>query len=92
MNEESYSAAVKLVSPTYVEQGRNAQRTQQNFVRELLEKVNNHSVLRGPCMHSCTQRKLPEDGWPDNRIEMLLGELSMMDSNNFPGMASHVGT
>lgn len=32
-----------------------------------------------------TQRKLPEEGWPDNRIEMLLGELSMMDSNNFPG-------
>ena len=91
MNEESYSAAVKLVSQTYVEQGRNAQRTQQNFVRELLEKVKNHF----PC-YACracisTQRKLPEDGWPDNRIEMLLGELSMMDSNNFPGMASHVG-
>lgn len=67
MNEESYSAAVKLVSSTYIEQGRNAHRTQQNFVRELLEK-----------------RKLPEEGWPDNRIEMLLGELSMMDSNNFP--------
>ena len=39
MNEESYSAAVKLVSQTYVEQGRNAHRTQQNLVRELIEKV-----------------------------------------------------
>jgi len=31
------------------------------------------------------QRKIPDEGWPDNRIEMLLSELSMMDSNNFPG-------
>ena len=57
-----------------------------------LKRYRNHF----PCHASrgCirTQRKLPEDGWPDNRIEMLLGELSLMDSNNFPGMASHVGT
>ena len=94
MNEEGYSAAVKLVSQTYVEQGRNAHRTQQNFVRELFEKLRyrNHfpcHASRG-CIH--TQRKLSEDGWPDNRIEMLLEELSLMGSNNFPGMASHVGT
>jgi len=31
------------------------------------------------------QKKIPDEGWPDSRIEMLLGELSMMDSNNFPG-------
>ena len=39
MDEDSYAAAVKLVSQTYVEQGRNAHRTQQNFIKELLEKV-----------------------------------------------------
>ena len=31
------------------------------------------------------QRKLPEEGWDDLTIEMLLQELSTMDSNNFPG-------
>lgn len=31
------------------------------------------------------KRKLPEDGWDDADIEMLLSELSVMDSNNFPG-------
>jgi len=28
---------------------------------------------------------LPEEGWSDQAIEILLGELSLMDSNNFPG-------
>ena len=36
--------------------------------------------------HLCTlQHKLPEDGWSDQRIQLLLQELSVMDSNNFPG-------
>lgn len=30
-------------------------------------------------------RKLPEEGWEDTRIKMLLQDLSIMDSNNFPG-------
>ncbi|XP_055901382.1 O-phosphoseryl-tRNA(Sec) selenium transferase-like [Biomphalaria glabrata] len=30
-------------------------------------------------------RKLPEEGWDDQTIELLLQELSIMDSNNFPG-------
>ncbi|XP_065882648.1 O-phosphoseryl-tRNA(Sec) selenium transferase-like isoform X2 [Dysidea avara] len=64
---ESYTLAEKLVPQTYIEQGKNAHRTQQNFIKLLLEK-----------------RKIPDEGWPDNRIEMLLSELSMMDSNNFP--------
>ena len=45
MNEDSYVAAVKLVSTTYIEQGKNAHRTQQNFVRELLEKVRGSHTL-----------------------------------------------
>jgi len=32
-----------------------------------------------------SQRKLPEEGWNDATIEMVLQELSFMDSNNFPG-------
>ena len=32
-------------------------------------------------------RKLPENGWDDASIEMLLQQLSLMDSNNFPGNA-----
>jgi len=31
------------------------------------------------------QNKLPEEGWNDQSIEMLVGELALMDSNNFPG-------
>ncbi|XP_064630188.1 O-phosphoseryl-tRNA(Sec) selenium transferase-like isoform X2 [Lineus longissimus] len=31
------------------------------------------------------ERKWPEEGWDEATIEMLLQELSMMDSNNFPG-------
>ncbi|BFZ10051.1 hypothetical protein BsWGS_13090 [Bradybaena similaris] len=30
-------------------------------------------------------RKLPEEGWDDQTIELLLHELAVMDSNNFPG-------
>jgi len=28
---------------------------------------------------------LPDEGWTDQAIEMLLSELALMDSNNFPG-------
>ncbi|KAJ8017434.1 O-phosphoseryl-tRNA(Sec) selenium transferase [Holothuria leucospilota] len=31
------------------------------------------------------KKKLPEDGWDEADIEMLLTELSVMDSNNFCG-------
>ena len=31
------------------------------------------------------QRKLPDEGWSDLRIQLLLQELSIMDSNNFSG-------
>ncbi|RMX55716.1 hypothetical protein pdam_00016046 [Pocillopora damicornis] len=32
-------------------------------------------------------RKWPSEGWDDTSIELLLQELSIMDSNNFPGNA-----
>ena len=31
------------------------------------------------------QGKLPEDGWEDREVELLLGQMASMDSNNFPG-------
>ncbi len=31
------------------------------------------------------QKKWPEEGWEDLSIELLLQELALMDSNNFPG-------
>lgn len=34
--------------------------------------------------HPFLQRKLPEDSWTDQTIELLLQELAVMDSNNFP--------
>ena len=30
------------------------------------------------------QGKLPEDGWEDREVELLLGQVASMDSNNFP--------
>ena len=36
---ESYTLAEKLVPQTYIEQGKNAHRTQQNSIKLLLEKV-----------------------------------------------------
>ena len=37
-------------------------------------------------MHlDCFQRKWPEVGWDDATIELMLSELALMDSNNFPG-------
>ncbi len=29
------------------------------------------------------KRKIPKDGWNDDRIHLLLHDLSLMDSNNF---------
>jgi len=34
-----------------------------------------------------SQRRLPQQGWDETSIELFLAELSMMDSNNFPGAA-----
>lgn len=34
--------------------------------------------------HLLQHRKIPSDGWTDQTIELLLQELSLMDSNNFP--------
>lgn len=31
------------------------------------------------------QRKWPEEGWGTAAIELLLQEIALMDSNNFPG-------
>ena len=35
--------------------------------------------------HLLEQGKIPEEGWDDITIELLLDQLAMMDSNNFPG-------
>jgi len=90
---ESYTLAEKLVPQTYIEQGKNAHKTQQNSIKLLLEKVC-YCLLDAQLSNIflVTQRKMPDEGWPDNRIEMLLSELSMMDSNNFPGNDSNFNT
>ena len=33
------------------------------------------------------QKKLPQTGWDDATIELMLNELALMDSNNYPGNA-----
>ena len=32
----------------------------------------------------CVARRLPDHGWDEASIEMLINDLAMMDSNNFP--------
>ena len=87
MNETSYGAACKLVpSATPVQQGRDARRTHERHIRVLIEQVlvKKHTVTFTP---PPMQRKLPDEGWSNLRIELLLQELALMDSNNFPGDA-----
>ncbi|XP_033757533.1 O-phosphoseryl-tRNA(Sec) selenium transferase-like [Pecten maximus] len=42
-------------------------------------------VHQNKIRHLLEQKKLPEEGWSDLTIEILLQEFSVMDSNNFPG-------
>ena len=42
------------------------------------------SVMTGKTRVLLEQGKLPEEGWEEREIEMLLGQISSMDSNNFP--------
>ena len=85
MNETSYSAALRLVpTATSVQQGRDARRSHERHIRVLFEQVKSKCLM---CLVYLVtlQRKLPDEGWSNLRIELLLQELALMDSNNFPG-------
>jgi O-phospho-L-seryl-tRNASec:L-selenocysteinyl-tRNA synthase len=69
MNEKSYEAATKLISST-------------TYVKQGREAKSIHEKQIQILLE---QRKLPEEGWSDERIEILLQELAAMDSNNFAG-------
>ncbi len=49
-------------------------------------RTQRESLLRG----LLSQRRLPEDGWDDHTIELVLQEFSGMDSNNFVNNVIHV--
>ena len=90
MNETSYGAASRLVpTATSVQQGRDARRTHERHVRVLIEQVlvckQRQKFYQQFALLILSQRKLPDEGWSDLRIELLLQELALMDSNNFPG-------
>jgi len=53
-----------------------------NYVRQAGEAM---SGLTSKMRLLLEQGKLPEDGWEDREVEMMLSQLSSMDSNNFPG-------
>lgn len=67
MNRDSLELCAKLLPRGYVEQAKDARRSHENLVKQLIEK-----------------RKLPSEGWSNFTIELLLRELSGMDTNNFP--------
>ena len=86
MNESAYSAACRLVpTTTSVQQGRDARRTHERYIRVLVEQVSRSHPLPVISPPPLSQRKLPDEGWSTLRIELLLQELALMDSNNFPG-------
>lgn len=66
MNEKSLELLERYVPKNYINQGHQAQISQEKEIRILIE-----------------QRKLPEKPWPEQRIEMFLNQLALMDSNNF---------
>nr|XP_022338126.1 O-phosphoseryl-tRNA(Sec) selenium transferase-like isoform X2 [Crassostrea virginica]XP_022338127.1 O-phosphoseryl-tRNA(Sec) selenium transferase-like isoform X2 [Crassostrea virginica]XP_022338128.1 O-phosphoseryl-tRNA(Sec) selenium transferase-like isoform X2 [Crassostrea virginica] len=45
---------------------------------------NAKSIHQNQIRHLLEQRRIPEDGWDDQTIELFLSELAIMDSNNFP--------
>eukprot|EP00124_Ichthyophonus_hoferi_P003317 Ihof_evm9s281 gene=Ihof_evmTU9s281 len=42
------------------------------------------ATRRGLVRVLLSQRRLPDEGWDDMTIELLLTDLAQMDSNNFP--------
>jgi O-phospho-L-seryl-tRNASec:L-selenocysteinyl-tRNA synthase len=68
MNESAYSAACRLVPTT----------TSVQQGRDARRTHERHIRVL------IEQRKLPDEGWSNLRIELLLQELALMDSNNFP--------
>ena len=53
-----------------------------NYVRQASEAI---SATSSKMRVLLEQGKMPEDGWEDREVEMLLSHLASMDSNNFGG-------
>lgn len=92
MNSKAIEAAVGLVP--YVTQAREARKTHEKQIKILIEQVISKYWLVHPMINYLTifQKKLPNEGWDDARIQLLLQELSLMDSNNFPGFINYTCT
>ncbi|CAI7908358.1 unnamed protein product [Closterium sp. NIES-54] len=53
-----------------------------SYVRQGAQSLaQRHNMVRS----LLSQRKLPRDGWDDDTIELLLKDLSLMDSSGFKG-------
>jgi UGA suppressor tRNA-associated protein, putative len=50
------------------------------YVQQSMEAIESR---RKKIVQLFEKRKLPEDGWDDLNIELILAQLSLMDSNNF---------
>ena len=85
MNEGASEAASKLVAKTYVNQAKDAKRTHEKAIQHLIQQVGKGSIPIWGNEIFFHKGKVPEYGWSDLRIELLLQELALMDSNNFPG-------
>lgn len=53
-----------------------------NYIRQGAQSLQQRKHLMKVLL---SQRRLPEQGWDDQSLEILLHELAAMDSNNFPG-------
>ncbi|XP_013789882.2 O-phosphoseryl-tRNA(Sec) selenium transferase-like isoform X1 [Limulus polyphemus] len=54
----------------------------ENYVQQAAQAL---SVRENKIRILLEQRRLPDEGWDETTIEVLLQQLSLMDSNNFPG-------
>ncbi|XP_041368316.1 O-phosphoseryl-tRNA(Sec) selenium transferase-like [Gigantopelta aegis] len=53
-----------------------------SYIQQGLEARHSHENKIGYLLN---HNKLPDEGWNDQTIELLINELAVMDSNNFPG-------
>ncbi|CAL1529704.1 unnamed protein product [Lymnaea stagnalis] len=69
MNKEILDICGKLIPPAYILQGSQARTSHENKIKQLFQHASKSFF----------------NGWDEQTVELLLQELAVMDSNNFPG-------
>ncbi len=88
MNSKSLELLEKFAPKTYIHQAHQNEISHENEIRILIEKVNKIFFILIKFQievfsFSHLKCKIPENSWPNERIELFLKHLSIMDSNNY---------